>query len=68
VSAPKCGGITTATSPSTGGTHHDVRVRRPPREIDWRARKVLAYLTLPDGGIPQDIRVSPDGTIFYVAD
>src|SRR5881296_4785022 len=37
-------------------------------KIDWRARKVLGYLTLPDGGIPQDVRVSPDGAIFYVAD
>src|SRR5438477_7520691 len=37
-------------------------------KIDWRARQVLGYLTLPDGGIPQDIRVSPDGAVFYVAD
>src|SRR5437879_3064738 len=37
-------------------------------KIDWRGRQVLGYLTLPDGGIPQDIRVSPDGAVFYVAD
>jgi YVTN family beta-propeller protein len=37
-------------------------------KIDWAGRKVLGYLTLPDRGIPQDIRVSPDGKIFYVAD
>jgi YVTN family beta-propeller protein len=37
-------------------------------KIDWINRKVLGYLTLPDKGIPQDIRVSPDGKIFYVAD
>jgi len=29
---------------------------------------VLGYLTLARGGMPQDIRVSPDGKIFYVAD
>jgi YVTN family beta-propeller protein len=29
---------------------------------------VLGYITLPDKGIPQDIRVSPDGKVFYVAD
>jgi DNA-binding beta-propeller fold protein YncE len=37
-------------------------------KIDWRARKVLGYLTLPNRGIPQDVRVSPDGAIFYIAD
>src|SRR5207247_1637964 len=69
VSAPRCGGI----------NHGDYAVARRFRymtcgyasrlvKIDWRARKVLGYLTLPDGGIPQDVRVSPDGAIFYVAD
>jgi YVTN family beta-propeller protein len=37
-------------------------------KIDWRARAVLGYVMLPDHGIPQDVRVSPDGTLFYVAD
>ena len=37
-------------------------------KIDWAGRKVLGYLTLPDRGIPQDVRVSPDGKVFYVAD
>jgi YVTN family beta-propeller protein len=31
-------------------------------------RKVLGYLKLKKGGMPQDIRVSPDGKVFYVAD
>jgi len=30
--------------------------------------KVESYLKLSQGGMPQDIRVSPDGRIFYVAD
>src|SRR4029077_9876378 len=30
--------------------------------------RVLGYLTLSKGGMPQDIRISPDGKIFYVAD
>jgi len=31
LSAPKCGGINHGDFRSTAGTHHDVRIRRPPR-------------------------------------
>jgi YVTN family beta-propeller protein len=37
-------------------------------KIDLVNLKVLGYLNLSKGGMPQDIRISPDGTIFYVAD
>ena len=37
-------------------------------KIDWIAKKVLGYLRLSKGGIPQDIRVSPDGKTFFVAE
>jgi YVTN family beta-propeller protein len=37
-------------------------------KIDMVNRKVLGYLKLSTGKMPQDIRVSPDGTTFYVAD
>lgn len=37
-------------------------------KIDMVNRKVLGYLKLSKGGMPQDIRVSPDGQVFYVAD
>src|SRR5437899_1975864 len=37
-------------------------------KIDWLAKKVLGYLRLSKGGIPQDIRVSPDGKTFFVAE
>jgi len=69
VSAPKCGGINHGDF-SIDGRYLVMTCEYVGRlvKIDWRARKVLAYLTLPDGGIPQDIRVSPDGAIFYVAD
>jgi len=69
VSAPKCGGINHGDF-SIDGRYLIMTCEYVGRlaKIDWRARKVLGYLTLPDGGIPQDIRVSPDGTIFYVAD
>ena len=38
-------------------------------KIDLKAHAVAGYLTLSKaGGMPQDIRVSPDGKTFYVAD
>jgi YVTN family beta-propeller protein len=39
-------------------------------KIDMVNRKVLGYLKLPlaKHGMPQDIRISPDGDVFYVAD
>ena len=37
-------------------------------KIDLVNHKVLGYLRLGKRGMPQDIRISPDGTTFYVAD
>ncbi|WP_175970523.1 YncE family protein [Burkholderia sp. BCC0322] len=37
-------------------------------KIDLVNRKVVGYLELDRKGMPQDIRVSPDGRVFYVAD
>ena len=37
-------------------------------KIDFVERKVLGYLKLSRGGMPQDVRISPDGKLFYVAD
>jgi YVTN family beta-propeller protein len=37
-------------------------------KIDLVERKVLGYLKLSKGKMPQDIRVSPNGKTFYVAD
>jgi YVTN family beta-propeller protein len=37
-------------------------------KIDMVNRQVLGYLRLNDRGMLQDIRVSPDGKVFYVAD
>ncbi len=36
--------------------------------IDLANRKVLGYLKLSRGGMPQDIRSSPDGSRYFVAD
>jgi YVTN family beta-propeller protein len=37
-------------------------------KIDFVNRKVLGYLKLSAGSKPQDIRISPDGATFFVAD
>ncbi len=37
-------------------------------KIDMVERKVVGYLKFSKGGMPQDVRISPDGKVFYVAD
>ncbi len=37
-------------------------------KVDVGTRKVLETLQLPEHAMPQDVRVTPDGSIFYVAD
>jgi len=37
-------------------------------KIDMVNRSVVGYLKLSRGGMPQDICISPDGKVFYVAD
>ncbi|MCC6393190.1 MAG: YncE family protein, partial [Bryobacterales bacterium] len=37
-------------------------------KVDVANRKVLGTLATPGGGMPQDIKASPDGKVFYVAD
>jgi YVTN family beta-propeller protein len=37
-------------------------------KIDTKVPKVLGVLNLSTGGMPQDIRLAPDGKVFYVAD
>ena len=37
-------------------------------KIDLVNRKVLGYLRFAKRGMPQDIRISPDGSRFYIAD
>ena len=37
-------------------------------KINLVEKKVVGYLKLSKGGMPQDVRISPDGKVFYVAD
>ena len=69
VTAPECAGINHGDY-SIDGRYLIMTCEYRGRlvKIDWVNRKVLGYLKLSQGGIPQDIRVSPDGKIFYVAE
>lgn len=37
-------------------------------KFDVPSRRVIASLTLPQPSMPQDVRVAPDGKVFYIAD
>src|SRR5262245_55331210 len=37
-------------------------------KVDLVGRKVVGYLKLSKGGMPQDIRISPDGKLFFIAE
>jgi YVTN family beta-propeller protein len=37
-------------------------------KVDVAARKVVGSLKLEKGGMPQDVKTSPDGKVFYIAD
>ena len=69
LAAPECGGINHADFSIDGRfAIFTCEFQGSLVKIDMAARKVLGYLKLSKGGMPQDIRVSPDGKVFYVAD
>jgi DNA-binding beta-propeller fold protein YncE len=37
-------------------------------KVDVQAQKLVGVLTMAGGSIPQDVKLSPDGRVFYVAD
>ena len=65
---PGCSGINHADySPSGGYAIFTCEFSGGLAKVDVVHRKVLGYLRLSQGGMPQDIRISPDGAVFYVA-
>ncbi len=36
-------------------------------KVDVAGRRVMGFLKLEKGGMPQDVRIAPDGQVFYVA-
>ena len=37
-------------------------------KVDVQREQVTGVITMPSGAIPQDVKLSPDGKVFYVAD
>jgi len=37
-------------------------------KVDTQTHKVLGYIPVPKGGMPQDIKMNPSGTLWYVSD
>ncbi len=69
IHTPRCAGVNHADF-SIDGTFaiFTCEFQKSLVKIDLVNRKVIDYLRLSKGGMPQDIRVSPDGKRFYVAD
>ena len=69
IATPQCAGVNHADF-SIDGTYaiFTCEFAKGLAKIDLVNRKVVGYLKLSKGGMPQDIRVSPDGSKFYVAD
>ena len=69
VATPQCGGINHADFSMDGRyVIFTCEFQGGLVKIDLVDRKVLGYLKLSKGGMPQDVRISPDGKLFYVAD
>jgi len=69
LAAPQCAGINHADF-SIDGRYaiFTCEFQGSLAKIDLIERKVLGYLKLSKKGMPQDVRISPDGKVFYVAD
>ena len=69
IAVPQCKGINHADFSIDGGIAiFTCEFQGSLARIDLANRKVLGYLKLSRGGMPQDIRSSPDGSTYFVAD
>ena len=69
IATPQCGGVNHADFSIDGKfAIFTCEFSKGLAKFDLVNRKVLGYLKLSKGGMPQDIRVSPNGKRFYVAD
>jgi len=69
IDVPGCGGINHADFSIDGRfAIFTCEFQGKLAKIDFVEHKVIGYITLSRGGMPQDIRISPDGKIFFVAD
>jgi YVTN family beta-propeller protein len=68
LAVPQCAGINHADfAPDDSYAIFTCEFAGALAKIDLRNRRVLGVLKLAKGGMPQDIRSSPDGSRFYVA-
>lgn len=68
LAVPQCAGINHADfAPDGSYAIFTCEFSAALAKIDLRNRRVLGLLKLAKGGMPQDIRSSPDGSRFYVA-
>jgi YVTN family beta-propeller protein len=69
ISTPKCRGINHADF-SLDGRYaiFTCEFAKKLVKIDLVGRTVVGYLKLSTGRMPQDVRISPDGKLFYIAD
>ena len=69
LAVPECGGINHADFSIDGRVAiFTCEFQGSLAKIDLVGRKVMGYLGLSKGGMPQDVRISPDGKVFFVAD
>lgn len=69
INTPRCAGINHADF-SIDGRHaiFTCEFSKGLTKIDLAEKKIVGHIILSKGGMPQDIRSSPDGKRFYVAD
>jgi YVTN family beta-propeller protein len=69
IATPKCGGINHADF-SIDGRYaiFTCEFTGTLAKIDLVERKVVGYLKPSKGKMPQDVRISPDGKVFFIAD
>jgi len=69
IDTPQCAGINHADFSADGRyAIFTCEFAQSLAKIDLVEKKVVGYLKLSKGGMPQDARISPDGKVFYVAD
>ncbi|HEU0199950.1 MAG TPA: YncE family protein [Burkholderiaceae bacterium] len=69
IPVPQCAGINHADFSADGNyAIFTCEFKGMLAKVDLVNRKVLGYIKLSRGGMPQDIRISPDGKVFFVAD
>ena len=69
IETPQCAGINHADFSADGRyAIFTCEFAKSLVKIDLVEKKVVGYLKLSKGGMPQDARISPDGKVFYIAD